>query len=236
MHCETKVYGQHSKINILGGMLVKKVLLNIYRGIVGNEFGWNGEGNEQWYYFLALVINNMLTWWLKPELGIVVTVASAIHFITVCVYAVGDLSYNSVWHSIVYYAIHAIMFGVCALLNWKWTILTSLIVVVAYLLAPDCMGNNIFMRPPKECGVYAGVENIAAILFFHTVLFVVFVAIALSLPISLWVRILIIVACMILHPIIDFLEGECIIISDVTEEAYDKIVQTIKERKDKENS
>ena len=35
---------------------MKNILLNIYRGIVGNEFGWSGEGNEQWYYFLALVI------------------------------------------------------------------------------------------------------------------------------------------------------------------------------------
>ena len=54
--------------------IMKKVLLNIYRGIVGNEYGWNGEGNEQWYYFLALVMNCMLTWWLKPEIGILFTV------------------------------------------------------------------------------------------------------------------------------------------------------------------
>ena len=215
---------------------MKKLLLNIYRGIVGNEFGWSGEGNEQWYYFLSLVINNMLTWWLKPELGIVITVASVIHFITVCAYAVGDLSYSSVWYSIGYYAIHAIIFIVCMLFDWKWTILTTVIVVVAYLLAPDDMGNNIFMRPPKDVIGYGGVKNIAAILLFNTILFTVFVSIALNLPIALWARIIIIVACMILHPIIAFLEGECIIISDVTEEAYVKIVQTIKERKDKENS
>ncbi len=207
---------------------MKKLLLNIYRGIVGNEFSWSGEGNEQWYYFLALVINNMLTWWLKPELGIVITVASVIHFITVFVYGVGDFAYNSVKYSIGYYAIHAIIFIVCILFDWKWTILTALIVVVAYLLAPDCMGNNIFMRPPKEYIVYAGVKNIAAILLFHTILFTTFVVVALNLPLALWARIIIIVACMIVHPIIDFFEGECIIISDVTKDAYNKIMQTIK--------
>ena len=57
---------------------MKKVLLNAYRCIVGNEFGWIGEGNEQWYYFLALVINCMLTWWIKPELRIIFTVAAVI--------------------------------------------------------------------------------------------------------------------------------------------------------------
>jgi len=209
---------------------MEKLLLNIYRGIVGSPFGWSGEGNEQWYYFLALVINNMLTWWLKPELGIIITVATIIHYITICVYAVRDFYYESVWYSIVYYAIHAIIFIVCILFNWKWTILTSLIVVVAYFLAPDDMGNNIFMRPPKEYIIYCGVKNIAAILLFHTILFVIFVVITLNLPIALWIRIIIIVACMILHPIIDLLEGECIIISDVTNDAYNKIEQTIKKR------
>ena len=211
---------------------MKKVLLNIYRGIVGNEFGWSGEGNEQWYYFLALVINLMLTWWLKPELGIIFTVAAVIHYVTVCVYGYEILSDSSVECSIAYYAIHTVIFIVCIFFNWKWTILTSLTVIVAYFIAPDCMGNNIFMRPPKEYIIYYGNENTAAILVFHTFLFITFVAIALSLPISLWIRIIIIVICMILHPIIDFLEGECIIISDVTNESLEKIVQTIKDSTD----
>lgn len=215
---------------------MKKVLLNIYRGIVGNTVGWSGEGNEQWYYFLALVINLMLTWWLKPELGIIFTVFAVIHYVTVCVYGSAMLSDSSVWYSIAYYAIHTVIFIVCIFLNWKWTLLTSLIVIIAYFIAPDCMGNNIFMRQPKEYTVYCGNENIAAILVFHTILFVAFVVIALSLPISLWIRIIIIVICMILHPIIDFLEGECMIISDVTNESLEKIVQTIKDSTDFKNN
>lgn len=47
---------------------MKDLLLNFYRCVVGSEYGWFGEGNEQWYYFIALVINIMLTWQFRPDL------------------------------------------------------------------------------------------------------------------------------------------------------------------------
>ncbi len=105
--------------------------LNIYRNIVGYEYGWSGEGNEQWYYSLALIINIMLTWWLKPELGIIFTVAAVIHYVTVCVYGCAMLSDFGVWYSIAYYTIHTLIFMVCCIFNWQWALLTSLIVIVA---------------------------------------------------------------------------------------------------------
>jgi len=212
---------------------MKKILLNIYRFIVGNEFGWSGEGNEQWYYFLSLVINCMLTWWLKPELGIVFTVSAVIHYITVYIYGGGMLSDSSVLYSIVYYLIHIIIFIICFVFNWKWTILTSLVVIVAYFSAPNCTGNNIFLRMPKdyENNIYYGVESISAILFFHTILFGIFVGVTLNLPTALWIRIIIIIVCIVLHPIIDSLEDEGIIISEVTDESYEKIKKAIKNRK-----
>lgn len=203
---------------------MKKSLLNLFRCIVGSEYGWTGEGNEQWYYFLALVINVMLTWWLKPELGIIFTAAAVIHYITVCVYDYFCFFASNVWYSIVYYLIHAALFIVCMLFSCKWALLTSAIVIVAYFLAPDCCGNNIF-----------GTANIKSIFVLHTILFVAFVVIALNLPIALWIRITIIVACMVLHPIIDQLEGECMIISDATSDSFWKIVQTIKDKKNKKS-
>ena len=48
---------------------MKKILLNVYRGIVGYEFGYFGAGNKLWYHFLSSVINCMLVWWLKPEIA-----------------------------------------------------------------------------------------------------------------------------------------------------------------------
>ena len=203
---------------------MKKILLNLLRCIVGSEFGWTGEGNEQWYYFLALVINVMLTWWLKPELGIIFTVAAVIHYVTVCVYGYAMLDIYSVWYSVIYYAIHAIIFIVCCLFNWKWTLLTSVIVILAYCIAPDCCAQNIFGTGSRE-----------AIFLFHTILFVTFLIIVFKLPIALWIKLVIIVSCMILHPLVDFLESECIIISDVTAESFGNIVDFIRYKKDKKN-
>lgn len=50
------------------------------------------------------------------------------------------------------------------------------------------------------------------------------------LQIELWLRILIIIGVMIFHPIIDYFAGECIIISDVTYEAWDNIRQDRKKK------
>ncbi len=41
---------------------------------------------------------------------------------------------------------------------------------------------------------------------------------------------MIIVICMILHPLIDCLEDECINFSEVTDESFGNIVQTFKDR------
>ena len=217
---------------------MKKTLLYIYRGIVGNETGWAAEGNGQWYYSLALVIDGMLTWWLKPELGVIFTVAAVIHYITICIYGIYGCTMlfdpKARWFSIAYFAIHAIIFIVCTFVNWKWTLLTSLIVIIAYCLAPDCMGENRFIRKYVDTSV----RSIATVFIFvfHTILFVTFVVIALSLPISLWTRITIIVICMILHPIIDILEGECISIEDATNDSLQTIKEIIRNHKSRTDS
>ena len=208
---------------------MKKTLLNIYRRIVGREYGWSGKGNTQWYYFLALVINCMLTWQFKPEFWGVFIVFAIIHFITVCAYGYAMLSYTSLWDSLAYYAIHASILIVCLLMNFGWTIFTALMVICAFMIAPD-IENIFFMKVFKEIFIYYGDTNP---LIFHTILFSCFVVIALNLNISLWIRIMIIVACMFLHPIIDFLDGKGISIYDVTNESLKKIVQTVKDKKEK---
>lgn len=195
---------------------MKDKLLFIYRCIVGFEFGLTGEGNEQWYYFLALVMNCMLTWWLKPELGIVFTIAAVVHFITVCIYGYQGIEASGVWYSIGYYTIHLIIVILCFAYSWSWTLITAAIVIVGVLIAPDCTGNNIFLTNDN---------NLHGIMFFHTIWFLVFVIIAINLPISIWIRFIIICGCMLLHPVIDYIEGECMIISDVTEDAIYKIME-----------
>lgn len=206
----------------------------IYRYIVGFEYGFSGEGNEQWYYFLSLVINCMLTWWLKPQLGILFTLVAIFHLITVCAYGYMDLDESSKYITFAYFISHMILFVLCLTADVKWAFLTSAITIVAVLLAPDDMGNNIFMGPSfEERKIYFGDKNYLAIMFFHTILFTSFAIITFCLPIALWIRFAIIIICIILHPVIDLLEEECIIISDVTSYAADVVIDSIRKRKEK---
>ena len=82
---------------------MKNLLVNIYRCIVGGEVGFIGEGNEQWYYFLSLVMNLMLLWWLKPEIALMFTVLSVIHYVTVFVYGYFMLDSENVIFSCIYF-------------------------------------------------------------------------------------------------------------------------------------
>ena len=203
---------------------MKKILLNVYQGIVGSKFGFTGEGNEQWYYFLSLVINCMLAWWFKPEIALLFTIVSTIHFISVFVYGYFDLlERKGKPAAIVYFLIHAIILGVCFVADWKFTLITSAISITAFFIAPDCTGNNIFMPGPqlvpKKHRVYYNPYDTKPLLF-HTIIFVAFLAITLLMPAQYWVKIIIIGGALILHPIIDILEGECVLISDVTYDAF----------------
>lgn len=194
---------------------MENVFLNIYRRIVGSEYGFSGEGNEQWYYSLSLAINVMLIWWLNPEVALLFTILAAIHYLTVFVYGYFDLSDAGVTFSYAYLGIHAILFTIAILVSFKWAIITTAITTVTFLLAPDCTGNNIFIRDPY-------LHNQLPLLF-HTIIFVAFVIIDFLLPIKLWIKLLLIIGAIVIHPVIDLLEGECVIISDVTYEAFDNI-------------
>ena len=212
---------------------MKEKLMLCYKNIVGQPYGFSGEGNELWYYFIALVINCMLTWWVKPESGIVFTIATVLHCVMICVYGAIDFYDCSIWCSVGYWIIHIAIFVVCMVFNWKWTLLTSVVVVLLYFLAPDETGNNIFMRPPKVSSVrttiiYLGNKNTKLILLFHTIVFIIFVVIALNLPISFWLRIGIVLVCMLLHPIIDIIQGEGICVSDVTMATFSRVINYFK--------
>lgn len=204
---------------------MKKGFLSIYRCIVGAECGFSGEGNEQWYYSLALVINLMLIWWKKPEIAVVFTILAVIHYATVCVYGLFELIEDgNVILSYAYFSIHAILAIVAICVSSKWAVITALIVIIAFLFAPDCTRNNIVIRKPGQKGSNVTLRSIRVLpLVFNTIIFAVFVCLDFLLPIDLWTKLFIIAVAIIVHPIIDSLEGEGIIISDVTSEAFDNI-------------
>ncbi len=213
---------------------MKRELQMAYRSIVGWEYGYAGEGSEQWYYFLALVMDIMLTWWIKPQFGILFTIMAVLHLASVVLYSYFEVDLNSTWYSVGYFAIHLIMLLICLFTNIWWTILTSAIVIVAFLIGTDIRGDNIFFyiqTHKKNARNYSEKEKIRIILLFHTIWFLAFAVIAMLLPISIWLRFAIILCCMILHPVIDYYEGECIIITDATYGAIGKIRDTIKKKK-----
>lgn len=208
---------------------MKGKFLNICRCIVGSECGFSGEGNEQWYYFLALVMNLMLIWWKKPEIAVVFTVLAVIHYATICIYGYFDLCFDvaeegNVIFSYSYFGIHAILAIVAICTDLKWAFITALIVIIAFLFAPNCTGNNIVIREPYQKGSSVVLRSLQELpLIFNAIIFLVFVWLDFLLPINLGIKLLIILGAVIVHPIIDIMEGECIIISDVTFEALDNI-------------
>lgn len=202
---------------------MKKLFLNIYRCIVGTECGFTGEGNEQWYYFLSLVINLMLIWWLKPEIALLFTILAVIHFVTVFIYGYFDLSVDgSTSLAYAYFGIHLVLLAIAIFTSLKWAIITIAITTIAFFLAPDCTGNNIFLRKRS----YSKLS-----LLFNTIIFAAFVIIVVLLPISFWIKLLLIIGALVIHPIIDYFEGECVIISDVTYEVFEKVKSSIKKKK-----
>lgn len=178
-----------------------------FRCFVGFEDGFTGEGNEQWFYFLSLVINSMLVWWLAPEIAIFFIVFSAIHLFTVATYGFFKLE-DKLAFAYIYVFIHCCLFLFAILLSFKWTAITTTITVVSLLFAPNYKGNIIISH---TCNVPSGLP-----LFFNTLIFTIFVIVTILLPIYFWIKLVIILVALTLHPFIDYLEEKGIMISRVT--------------------
>ena len=178
---------------------MKKLMLNVWRGIVGAEYGFTEEGNEQWYYF-----------------------------VTVYIYGYLMLSEESVVYSYLYYATHLFLLIMALLTNFGWAVITTLITLLAVSMAPDCTGINYYIRDDEISS-----NNPKLLLIFNTIIFIAFVVVDFLLPIKLWIKLAIIVGMLLLHPLIDYLEGKGIIISDCTADSIDVIMESIKKLKNR---
>ena len=193
---------------------MKNHFLNICRCIVGPEYGFTGEGNEQWYYTLAIIINLMLVWSLKTDIALIFTILAIIHYLTVCIYGYFDLCFSDVKYSVAYFVIHIILFIIAIFINFEWAIKTAILPIIAFLIAPDCTGDIIILG--------GGFGDNYSLLSNITV-FVAFIFIDLLLPMNWLIQIAIIIGAIIIHPLIDYLQGLCITISDCTIDAYSNI-------------
>lgn len=205
---------------------MKKLSLKILRYIVGDEYGFCGEGNEQWYYTVSLAINLMLMWWLKPEIALTFTILAVVHYATVAIWGYFEFDMDGrTTLSWVYGIINLAVMLVAGFTNIKWALITAGITLVSLAMAPDCVGENVFVHNVKE--------KYHIQLLFHTIIFAALVTVTFMLPIETMWKLIIISAMMVLHPICDWIEGECIVVTEVTYDNFVKVKSQFEVKKKK---
>lgn len=211
---------------------MRKFFKKLWRVVVGSPAGFAGEGNEQWYYTLALAMSCMLAWTFLPEVALVFTIISVIHLITVHVFGMNgwENDRNYCWG---YFGVHALLFVIALLFNWWWTFVTAAITIVAVLFAPDCVVESVMLRRFSKIAYEEEKLNKFAMIC-HTCIFVLFVIVTCLLPTVWWAKLLIIAAFMGLHFHIDLLEGECVNVYESADNAFYVIVNgTLEEQMQK---
>lgn len=93
-----------------------------------------------WYYSVSIAINIMLGWWLKPEIALVFTILSVIHYATVFWYGFFEIdisySYDEAFFTYIYLGIHLIILVIALSVNYLWAIITSVITIIAFFVPP----------------------------------------------------------------------------------------------------
>ena len=204
-----------------------KQLGKIFRCIVGEECGFFGEGNRQWYYTLALAISIMLAWMRLPKnVAITFTILSAIHLISVHIYELTDLSFcRSASIAYTYIFIHSMILIIALITHWKFSLMSILIMIIFLFIAPDEVGWNIFSNLFIKSGFASTNSKLESFIALsaHTIVFTIFIITVCQLPFLWWGKLLIIAAMMGLHPIIDYLEGECVDVIVAVEDIISEI-------------
>lgn len=179
----------------------------IYRCIVGKENGFfYGEGNEQWYYTIALVICLMIKWIIEPEIVPILGILVITHYLLVAIYGYYELSETGALAISIFIGLQLAIFSIAFLLDFKWTIITIMATVFAILCAPDYSGHNIFFKRKVSSKV---------LLLFNTIIFLIFIIVDFLLPVKLAIKFLFIVIALIFHPMIDYLGIENVLITNV---------------------
>ena len=97
------------------------------------------DNKNNWYYFLSLVINLMLIWWQKPEIGLLFTILATIHYVTVAFYGISGLYEEfddgcTTKSAYVYLGIHLLLFVIAVV----FLALASLLVLNLFEVAAHC--------------------------------------------------------------------------------------------------
>lgn len=196
-------------------------LLDIWKYIVGQEHGFGDAGIDQWYYTVGVAINIMLVWWLKPEVALVFTILSVIHYLTVIGFGFFDLIDENVIYSYIYLGIHLLLLLIAVLINYKWALFALVIAVIAYLLS--------IVNESMCHTTWANLNEFS--LLVNTLVLVVFIIVDFLLPIALWLKFVILAITLVLHPLIDYIESLDIGILDTTTDIFDNIAGSLRYKK-----
>lgn len=194
------------------------------RLIVGSECGMFGEGNLQWYYTLALAISVMLAWKnLTQQEAIVFTAISLVHIALVHIYALCGWE-DSKGTSILYVLLNVSVLVIAFFTNWKFALLSIGIMGAFLLVSPDGVGESILLTLFLILTRLRMKENHSVALLTHTIVFAVFVITVCTLPVIWWVKVLIVCLALVLHPLIDYLSGECVDVAMIAVESVQNIL------------
>ncbi len=199
--------------------VIGKAAAKLLRAFVGEEYGYDGEGNTQWYYIAGLLGTVMLIWTHKPtDIAILFTIYAILHVVTVGI-AGSNLLFDeeeakgSKKLALIYFAFHVALFIAALITNWLWAIISAVVVIIMYFLGPDCIGENIIWGECKE-------NHPKKILILNTIVFAILMFIIVQLRVSATAKFLIAMGTVIVHYIVDYYQGDGIEIRDVTQLAF----------------
>ena len=158
--------------------------------------GMLDRGHLQWFYTLSIIIPTILSWTLVPEVAITLTILTAIHFALLYLFCIFGQKYNGELKfgtSMFFFIISLLIFVYACTICWSITIATLIFSVVSYVLAT-------ILKLQGRSG--RGLSILTCWVYF----FCLFSAVII-LPAVWWVKLLILLTLLLLHPIIDFAAG-----------------------------
>ena len=204
---------------------MKQKLLQLCRYLFGYEVGFVGTGCHQWYYTVYVAIAIMFAWRNHPDIAPYFTAVLVVEYIGVCVFGLFSSPDHSAVGSILYLLFIAATSTANFIICWKLALLTGLLGAVGVLVAPDESGQSFVFHFPES--------QIHRALIPNAICFGIFTWAAISLPVDVGTKVIIIALAMVLHPLIDMADGACISYFDNIMDCVFTLIDCNDERKDR---
>ena len=204
---------------------MKEKFLQICRCLFGSEVGYVGTGCDQWYYTLYVAISIMFAWRNCPSIAPQYTAVLVVEYIGVCIYGYFTLVDYGLAYPILYLLFILTAAVVRFLLNWQLALITLVIGIIGAGIAPDEEGQSLLFQLSED--------RIHRALISNATYFGLFAYAAIVLPVDVGTKVIIIIGAMLLHPLVDMMDGCCICYCELIAESVDTIIDYNDEHKDR---